>query len=300
MKIKVYFCMILSRSVSCVSMKRKFVWCMLWGVLLMSCNRSKVVSDVDYPNDSVTDSLFDSPDSLIFSSEPATEEELPKTADELFDDFIFEFARLPHLQLKRVAFPLPQIAGEDTTWLPKEEWKFESLFLNRDYYTVLFSSEGQMEWEKRTDLNCVDLEWIFLDEQQFKVYRFERLSGKWMLTEERVRPFRESSLADFLNFYAKFSTDLEFQLLSVSDPLRYVTTDPDDDFNVIEGMLDHDQWEAFKPQLPKNVITNIRYGQTYDRSNSVLLVKQGISNGMMDILTFRKGRAGWKLVAYEN
>ena len=97
-----------------------------------------------------------------------------------------------------------------------------------------------------------------------------------------------------------FVEDADFQSRSVADPLRYVTADPDDDFSMIEGTLDHEQWDAFKPQLPAGRLTNIRYGQTYDDPRRMILVKQGISNGLMDILTFRRRGGNWKLVSYEN
>ena len=74
---------------------------MVLSAVLAACDRKKAVSEVDYADDSVIDSLFDSPDSLIFSS-GSSDEELPKRADELFDDFIFEFARLKKVQLERV------------------------------------------------------------------------------------------------------------------------------------------------------------------------------------------------------
>ena len=44
----------------------------------------------------------------------------------------------------------------------------------------------------------------------------------------------------------------------------------------------------------------IRYGQTYDNPDGMILVKAGISNGLMDILDFRKKDGEWKLVSYEN
>ena len=45
---------------------------------------------------------------------------------------------------------------------------------------------------------------------------------------------------------------------------------------------------------------HIRYGQTYDNPDGMILVKAGISNGLMDILDFRQKDGEWKLVSYEN
>lgn len=74
--------------------EKNFVWCVVLSAVLAACDRKKAVSEVDYADDSVIDSLFDSPDSLIFSS-GSSDEELPKRADELFDDL---FLSLPVLK----------------------------------------------------------------------------------------------------------------------------------------------------------------------------------------------------------
>ena len=267
---------------------------------MSACNGKRAVSEVDYAADSVFESSFAPSDSFNASS-ASSDEELPKRADELFDDFIFGFARLKKVQLERVEFPLLSIVRGDTAWLTEKQWEHDSLFMGNDYYTVFYNDEEQMELEKSTELDQVDVEQIHLVERWVKTCRFQRLKGEWRLTQESVRDFAEDAALDrFMDFYGKFVSDDTFQQGSVANPLRYVTTDPDDDFNTIEGTLDHDQWNAFKPQLPDSVVTNIRYGQTYDNPDGMVLVKAGISNGLMDILDFRKKDGVWKLVSYEN
>lgn len=292
--------MILERILSCVSMRENVVWCMALAAVLAACNGKRAASEVDYAADSVFESSFGPSDSFNASS-ASLDEELPKRADELFDDFIFEFARLKKVRLERVEFPLLSVVRGDTVWLTEEQWKYESLFMDQDYYTVFYNDEEQMDLEKRTDLDKVDVEQIHLEKRWVKTCRFQRLKGEWRLTQESIRDFTAAEPLDkFMDFYRRFVSDAAFQKRSVSNPLRYVTTDPDDDFNTIEGTLDHDQWDAFKPQLPDGVITNIRYGQTYDNPDGMILVKAGISNGLMDILDFRQKDGEWKLVSYEN
>ena len=108
-------------------------------------------------------------------------------------------------------------------------------------------------------------------------------------SKKYCKEFLDTLKVNNLNLYA-ISNHLAGQLVC----------DPDDDFSMIEGTLDHEQWDAFKPQLPAGRLTNIRYGQTYDDPRRMILVKQGISNGLMDILTFRRRGGNWKLVSYEN
>lgn len=283
-------------------MRKNFVWCVLLGAMLASCGREKVMSGPGSPADSVAGISSDAFDSLLlYSGTEPGEEELPANADELFDDFVFEFSRLKKFQVSRVVFPFPVVASRaDTTWIAKAQWRHADLFGGGDYYTVFFNEEEQMELEKSTDLDHVDMDWILLKEHRFRTFHFERRGGKWMLVEESLHALEESPLAGFLDFYGRFVADADFQARSVSDPLRYVTTDPDDDFGMVEGTLDHAQWDAFKPQLPAERMTNIRYGQTYDNPGRMILVKQGIANGLMDILTFKKKKGEWKLVSYEN
>ena len=291
--------MFLKGIVSCVSMRKKIVWCVVLAAVLAACDRKKAVPETGWTNDSITDFLTESPDS--FFSTATAEEELSDRADELFDDFIFDFARLRKVQSERVSFPLLSVVRGDTVWIMREQWTHEPLFMDQDYYTVFYNNEEQMELEKRTDLNRVDVEQILLADRVVRTCCFERLDGEWMLTRETERDFLPSEPLDaFMDFYQQFVTDSDFQQRRVADPLRYITTDLEDDFGTVEGTLDNEQWNAFKPHLPSGVITNIRYGQTYDDPRNMIMVKAGISNGLMDIFDFGKKNGKWMLVSYEN
>ncbi|MDE7378662.1 MAG: DUF4348 domain-containing protein [Paraprevotella sp.] len=226
---------------------------------------------------------------------------LPKSVDELFDDFIFEFAQNKRFQQERIQFPLPVIDLEnDTSMVKKNEWQQEYLFLKQDYYTVLFNSSHQMDLEKSTDREHVTVEWLHLVEEYSKSYDFERQKGIWRLTGIRSNSFDDSPLSDFLRFYQHFSTDSIYQSEHIADPFRYTTEDPNDDMERMEGTLDAGQWQDFRPDLPADILTNVRYGQTYRDRNKMILLKRGISNGLMDILIFEKADDRWKLAAYEN
>lgn len=281
-------------------MRRKIVGGVAMALLLAACGQKKATFTEKGAEGPAVDSLIDSTDSLLVFSD-LQGESMPDRADELFDDFVFEFERMGIRREARVKFPLLQVKESDTTWIPKERWKYAPLFTGQDYYTVFYNHEEQMELEKRTDLSLVEVEQIDLEQRWIRTSRFEKLDGKWMLTEERGRAFGgNGNLERFLAFYQRFVKDSVFQMKCISSPLRYVTTDPEDDFGMVEGTLDVSQWQAFKPQLPDSVLTNVRYGQTYDDPDNMILVKAGISNGLMDVLYFKKRKGGWKLVSYEN
>ena len=50
-----------------------------------------------------------------------------------------------------------------------------------------------------------------------------------------------------MEFFARFATDSLFQSSRIAHPLIFVTSDPDDDFSILETSLDLNQWFAFKP-----------------------------------------------------
>ena len=87
--------------------------------------------------DTISDSI--APDTLAPDTLETLIEEtpMPKAADELFDDFFFNFAANRKLQMKRIVFPLPVVNGADTTFVPKKRWKMEHFFMHQDFYTLI-------------------------------------------------------------------------------------------------------------------------------------------------------------------
>jgi hypothetical protein len=83
--------------------------------------------------------------------------------------------------------------------------------------------------------------------------------------------------------------------------LKFVTTDPNDEFSVINATIDVNQWFAFKPQLPKVQISNINYGQLdTNKSKSKIVALIGVGNGFSNILHFSKKDGKWKLYKFED
>lgn len=95
--------------------------------------------------------------------------------------------------------------------------------------------------------------------------------------------------------------DSLFQSQRVREPLAFVTSDPDDDFSILETTLDLNQWFAFKPVLPVDRLSNINYGQRNDDdSPTKILALKGIGNGFSNILYFRRKAGEWELYKFED
>ncbi len=220
---------------------------------------------------------------------------LPQAADELFDDFLFNFANNKRLQLRRVRFPLKVTRNSRETTIDSQHWKTERFFMRQDFYTIIFDDAEQMESVNDTSIVNAIVEKISLDNNTITQYFFDREKGKWMLTSINYTTFNSSPNASFLKFYNKFVRDTTFQLASINDPLKFSGPDPDDDFSTMEGLLLPEQWPSFAPELPNGMIYNIVYGKQKPDSNTKILVIRGIANGLETELMFARRKDSWVL-----
>ena len=275
---------------------RKFLWPMLLCLLLtFSCTGKKAGVETDVPADSVGDSsqvvIEDTLEQLI------TETPMPRAADAYFDDFIFNFTANKRLQFERIVFPLRVTEADGKTRMTeKSQWKMVHLFMRQGYYTLLFDDDDQMSHMKDSAVNEAIVEKIMLKKNKVKNYFFHRVRGAWMMYEVRTTPVEENANASFLTFYKRFTTDSVFQVQSINETVEFVGPDPDDDFNVMEGVITPDTWEAFAPQLPEKVLYNIVYGKPETKGNKKIFLMRGVSNGLEVELRFKKVGGKWLLM----
>ena len=260
--------------------------------IVFSCQGNKTGSAENVPadSDSIKDTAAVDTMEMLISETP-----MPKAADELFDDFFFNYAANRKLQLKRTAWPLPSISGGKTTNIDKNQWKTEHFFMHQGYYTLILNNEREMRAVKDTSINVVRVEKIYLSKHYVKQYVFNRNNGLWMLDSIVSKPLAHSINASFLNFYHRFATDTAFQCRSVSDIVQFSGPDPDDDFSTMEGVLTPETWPAFAPELPASTLYNVIYGEPKQGGNNKILVFRGISNGLEMELTFKRQGGKWLL-----
>ena len=264
-------------------------------VLLMFSCTGKQAQRVE---ESVTDSVADTLDSVPLDTleQLLSEIPTPKAMDELFDDFLFNFAANKKVQKARIIFPLTVHKGDKDELIEKNKWEMERFFMRQGYYTLWFDNDAQMELAKDTSINQAIVEKIQLKKDLVTDYVFNRIRGAWMLREIRETKIAENINASFLAFYQKFSSDKAFQVKSLNSLVKFVGPDPDDDFNMMEGLITPDTWEAFAPELPKKTIYNIIYGEPKSMDNEKIFILRGISNGQEVELRFKKVGERWLLM----
>ena len=260
--------------------------------LMFSCKGNKTETGDSLPTDS--DSIKDT--AVVDTMEQIiAETPMPKAADELFDDFFFNFAANKKLQIERTQFPLPVERAGKTDTIGKKQWKTDRFFMRQGYYTLIFDNFKQMNVVKDTSVNKVVVEKIYFNIKTVKSYNFNRVNGLWKLTSINYKGIHENRNASFLKFYHQFVTDSTFQAESISNPMEFIGPDPDDDFSQMEGLITPETWPAFAPELPNNMIYNIIYGEDSKPGLQRIFVIRGIANGLEMELTFKRKKSKWML-----
>lgn len=225
---------------------------------------------------------------------------MPKGADELFDDFLFNFAASRKLQMERIHFPLAVYRNDKLKkHIEKRHWKMEHFFMRQDYYTLIFDNHKQMNLMKDTTIDHVVIEKVFYSRKVVQQFLFNRINGQWMMTSINYKPMYQNMNSSFLKFYGSFATDTAFQSRHLHNPVKFTGPDPDDDFSTMTGEIEPETWPAFAPQLPHGMIYNIIYGQKYTESSQKIFVIRGIANGMETRLTFKRIGGRWQLMKLE-
>lgn len=263
-------------------------------LLMFSCTGKQAQRVEESQTDSVADTLDSVP--LDTLEQLLSEIPTPKAMDEFFDDFFFNFAANKKVQKARIIFPLTVHKADKDEQIEKNKWQMERFFMHQGYYTLLFDNDEQMQLSKDTSINQAIVERIQLKKNLVKDYVFSRIRGAWMLREIRESSMEENINASFLAFYQRFSTDKAFQVKSLNTTVKFVGPDPDDDFNLMEGLITPDTWEAFAPELPKKTIYNIIYGEPKSTGNGKIFILRGISNGLEMELRFKKVGERWLLM----
>ena len=298
LKRKLYFCIEKNEKFNWFMKKLSFITVLLATLTIFAFSASgctgkknEVSEDTIVADTSVADTqAVDSAERLI------EETPMPKAADELFDDFIFNFAANRKLQYSRIKFPLPVFRnGNVTKQIERRRWRMERFFMRQDYYTLIFDNRKQMNLVKDTTIDHVVVEKVFYHKKVVQQFLFDRMAGRWMMTSINYKPMYASMNASFLKFYGQFATDSVFQAEHLHNPVKFTGPDPDDDFSTMTGDIEPETWPAFAPQLPHDMIYNIIYGQKYTESNQKIFVIRGIANGLETELTFRKINGKWML-----
>lgn len=265
------------------------------GIMLMTwaagcTNKTNVGNETSVDSTEVDSLPEDTLETLI------EEMPMPKAADELFDDFLFNFAANKKLQYERVDFPLKVDKYGKVSEMDRKQWRMEHFFMRQGFFTLVVSDMKEAEGSKDVNTDNVVIEKIYLGKNCIQQYLFNRVDGLWKLQQLNMESMKSNKNGDFYDFYNKFVNDSTFRQNAMAETVDFYGPDPDDDFNHIEGSIMPEQWDTFAPELPKDVIYNIIYGDRKPKGSQRILVIRGIANGLETILKFKKTADGYQLV----
>lgn len=281
-------------------MRKGFVLLMALVGLAMSCGdrnmNNAFESDVEDGEDSV--------EAFVGDTLHLFDEEMPPVAaDELFDDFFFNFIDDARYRLRRIAFPLQCGEGEveEKHFLSKGEWQELDPFGEDMFHFVIYEREQDLELLKDTAVGSVSVERIFLRQGRLEMFEFNRIAGKWMLTGMHEENMLNTPNGDFLRFYARFVTDSLFQRESLASPVKVILTAIDEEEEAQEEFVTKDEWFEMQDNTPlfNDVLMNIDYGQTCISQNRKTLMLEGVCNGLQMKFRFNKQEDEWMLMEVE-
>lgn len=233
--------------------------------------------------DSITELIEDTP--------------MPAAADELFDDFFFNFAASKKVQAQRIAFPLTYDNNGNVSKIAMNQWVREKFFMDQEIYTLILNNPKQLALTKDTTVSNVTVERINIGGGKVTRWHFARTGGLWHMDSKKEMSLSKHPDATFLKFYNTFATDTAFQKKSLAETVSFTGPDPEDDFGTISGEIVPEQWQDFAPEMmPSGTLYNIIYGQenTATSSNRTLMIR-GISNSIQMEFDFTKTAKGWVL-----
>lgn len=272
----------------------KCLFCM--AVLLSACGgKSGNTDTASAGNDMIVSSQPDSTDS------DGTVSLLLPHSDDSFDDFIYYFSSVPRFQKERTRNPLVYEVDDRVKKVNPEKMEHDSLFFGDVYYTRIFNSDEELEENIAKEPENVIFEWIYLVKPEVKEYHFAKEKGKWFLDKVLVRDLVHNTNNDFVTFFRQFATDSAYQVSHVTNPIIFVTSDPEDEFSVVEATISREQWNAFKPTFPKERMSNFIFDNIKDtQTGKKILCLSGVENGFNNILHFRKTSNAWVLFKFED
>lgn len=270
------------------------LFCLSFLPFVFSCN-GNVRQDADLKENIMNETLLLlEPD----SNKVFYKDELYANADNSFYDFIYLFKSDSLFQRSRIDFPLKcSLYGAEAD-VADSVWTFDSFFVNGVYYTQFYSSEKEIDEKPDLANQNIYLKELYSEDMIAKSYCFGKEEGKWKLSRFDLL---EADNDDFVCFYSRFMNDSVFQSVHISKNIRFVTYDPDDEFSLIETVLSREQWDAFKPVIPMDVISEIDYGLLNSDSDIVIASTVQIDTGYNIRLHFRKDNSRrWILYKYED
>ena len=208
---------------------------------------------------------------------------IPKTADEVFDDFLFSYISNASFSQERTVGSVNELAMNDD-----------------DAAVMIYEREDDLVLQKDTTLQEVTVEQIDWEQNTIHNYQFNKKLGQWFLVAEVDDELSGNPNASFLVFLKDFLSDSLYRHESLQLPLHFKFYSEEDD-EVVDTELSYEEWDELFNDLPRldNVMYNVDYGQSLISTNRKSLLLKGLSNGLFMKFHFGFSDGRWHLMEVE-
>ena len=108
---------------------------------------------------------------------------------------------------------------------------------------------------------------------------------------------------DFNRFLKKFNQDSIFQISRIKFPLKVTESDPEQDYETIERIIELKNFTKLNFEYPKDALTREfdKYSQKIKiEKDSAVIEIRGIDNGIFSDIVFEKINGKWKLKTWND
>ncbi len=287
-----------------------FVPLMAFGILslgLGSCKDSKKDNEVESTDSLQDDDDLDSldADTAVVDNTPVSQAEeiidatpMPKTADELFDDFFFNFSNSRKVQKERIKWPLEMEVNGAKKTMAENQWSMERFYADDGFYVMLLDDDKQTKLAKDTSVTSVAVKHVNIPNNSLETFSFNRIEGRWMMTLLEKESLSESRNANFLKFYQKFATDTLFCQQSLAETIKFTGPDEEDENITTTRDITAEEYGMWAPELATDFYT-LSYGQKNESSNSKVFIMRQPASSQECRLYFRRQGSKWTLYRLE-
>lgn len=219
---------------------------------------------------------------------------MPKTADELFDDFFFNFSNSRKVQKERIQWPLQVETNGAKKTMAENQWSMKRFYTEDGFYVMLLDDDKQTKLAKDTSLTCVAVKHVDIPKNTLETFSFNRIDGKWMMTLMEQESLSESRNANFLKFYQKFATDTLFCQQSLAESIEFTGPDEEDENLTTTRNIPTEEYSMWAPELATDFYT-LSYGQKNESSNSKVFIMRQPASSQECRLYFRRQGSKWTL-----
>lgn len=242
---------------------------------------------------------------VVVDNTPLTEMEklmedkpMPKAADELFDDFFFNFSNNRKVQKERIQWPLRTVVNGASKAVNENGWQMERFFSDEEFYVMLLDDVNQTKLAKDTTISNVTVKHVNIPGNMLQNYNFKRIDGRWMMTDMEIESLSESRNAGFLKFYQKFATDSIACKQGLAESISFTGPDEEDDTKTTTRNITPDEYDYWAPELATDFFT-VAYGQKNESSNNKVFIMRQPSSSQECRMFFRRQGSQWKLYKLE-